>query len=189
MSKKLLHQVMDSGPGTLLDLEGIHSVRLRVSPHLMLQRKKKKAKRKFAEACQKIQESVERYLERHDLAQDTDEDEDEDDLEEGAIIDRVYQSYGQGTDGRTQQYLQEAVKSGTLVCLICIDGIKRLDPIWNCGECYSSFHIQCIQKWAKDSIFQMSEAQADSVSDPRAVQAMSNLSWCWSLSSLPKECE
>lgn len=42
--------------------------------------------RKFAEACQKIQESVERYLERHDLAQDTDEDEDEDDLEEGAII-------------------------------------------------------------------------------------------------------
>ncbi|KAG0725125.1 NF-X1-type zinc finger protein NFXL1 [Chionoecetes opilio] len=133
--------------------------------------------RKFAEACMKIQESVDRYLERHDLAEDADEDEDEDDLEEGAIIDRVYQSYGdQGTDGRTQQYLQEAVKSGTLVCLVCIDGIKRLDPVWNCGECFSSFHIQCVQKWAKDSIFQLSEAQADNAYDMRALQ--STLSWC-----------
>ena len=45
------------------------------------------------------------------------------------LADRVYRSYGQGTDGRTQQYLQEAVKSGTLVCLICIEGIKRVDPV------------------------------------------------------------
>lgn len=46
------------------------------------------------------------------------------------IPERVYQSYdGQGADSRTQQYLQEAVKSGTLVCLICIDGVKRLDPV------------------------------------------------------------
>lgn len=49
--------------------------------------------------------------------------------------------------------------------------------IWNCGECYSSFHIQCVQKWAKDSIFQLSEAQADRTPDQKILQA--NLCWCW----------
>lgn len=133
--------------------------------------------RKFAEACRKIQESVDRYLERHDLVPDEEEDEEEDDLEEGAIVERVYQSYGgQGADSLTQQYLQEAVKSGTLICLICIDSVKRLDPIWSCGECYSSFHIQCVQKWAKDSIFQLSEAQADRAPDQKNFQ--SDLFWC-----------
>lgn len=153
--------------------------RVTVPPVFKQEEKNNSGERKFADACQKIQESVERYLERHDLMEDADDDEDEDDLEEGAIIERVYQSYGsQGADGRTQQYLQEAVKSGTLVCLICIDSIKRLDPLWNCGKCYSSFHIQCIQKWAKDSIFQLSEAQADNVPDPRAAPIQASLSWC-----------
>lgn len=42
--------------------------------------------RKFAEACQKIQENVDRYLERCDFMQDAEDDTEEDDLEEGAII-------------------------------------------------------------------------------------------------------
>lgn len=46
------------------------------------------------------------------------------------VSERVYKSYGGSeVDGHTQQYLQEAVKSGTLVCLICIDSVKRLDPV------------------------------------------------------------
>ena len=42
----------------------------------------------------------------------------------------------------------------TSSCLICISGIKRNDAIWNCLSCYDTFHLPCIQRWAKDSIFQ-----------------------------------
>lgn len=52
-----------------------------------------------------------------------------------------------------------------------------IQQVWNCGECYSSFHIQCVQKWAKDSIFQLSEAQADRPPDQKNFQ--NNLFWCW----------
>lgn len=37
-------------------------------------------------------------------------------------------------------------------CLICLSGIKRLQAVWNCRLCYTSFHLVCIQQWAKDGI-------------------------------------
>nr|XP_045609322.1 NF-X1-type zinc finger protein NFXL1-like [Procambarus clarkii] len=119
--------------------------------------------RKFAAACKEIQQSVERYMASHHFEDsEDDDDDDEDDLEENNILERVYGQYGTEKDqSRTQQYLQEAFKTGALVCLICIENIKRSDSIWSCGECYSSFHVSCVQKWAKDSIYQMAEAQAD----------------------------
>ena len=39
-------------------------------------------------------------------------------------------------------------------CLICISGIKKNDEVWNCQSCFDTFHLSCIQRWAKDSIFQ-----------------------------------
>ena len=42
----------------------------------------------------------------------------------------------------------------TSSCLICISGIKRNEAIWSCKSCYDTFHLTCIQRWAKDSIFQ-----------------------------------
>lgn len=47
-----------------------------------------------------------------------------------------------------------AVRSGRSSCLICISSIKKQDAIWTCGSCYCSFHMSCIQRWGKDSIFQ-----------------------------------
>lgn len=37
-------------------------------------------------------------------------------------------------------------------CLICLSGIKRIQAVWNCRLCYTSFHLVCIQHWAKDGI-------------------------------------
>lgn len=37
-------------------------------------------------------------------------------------------------------------------CLICLSGIKRIQAVWNCSLCYTSFHLVCIQHWAKDGI-------------------------------------
>ncbi|KAK8747304.1 hypothetical protein OTU49_016736 [Cherax quadricarinatus] len=130
--------------------------------------------RKFAAACKEIQKSVERYIASHQF-EDSDGDDDEEDLEENSILERVYGQYGEQKDqSRTQQYLQEAFKTGALVCLICIENIKRTDSIWSCGECYSSFHVSCVQKWAKDSIYQMVEAQGNS--NERIDK--SGLKWC-----------
>jgi hypothetical protein len=81
---------------------------------------------------------------------------------EDAILDRVFQSYGldaksSSTVGiRTKEVLVASLKRGTgpTSCLICISGIKKSDPIWSCGSCYCSFHLNCIQRWGKDNIFQ-----------------------------------
>jgi NF-X1-type zinc finger protein NFXL1 len=35
-------------------------------------------------------------------------------------------------------------------CLICLSSIKRLQPIWNCSQCFCSFHLECIQQWVTD---------------------------------------
>ncbi|KAG7160847.1 NF-X1-type zinc finger protein NFXL1-like [Homarus americanus] len=92
----------------------------------------KAGERKFAAACKEIQDSVQRYIATHQFedSEDDDEEEDEEDLEEHGILERVFGDYGGEKDqSRTQQYLQEAFKTGALVCLICIENIKRNDRL------------------------------------------------------------
>ena len=36
-------------------------------------------------------------------------------------------------------------------CMICYDGVRRTQPVWNCKTCYSVFHLPCIRKWASSS--------------------------------------
>ncbi|CAG0879902.1 unnamed protein product, partial [Darwinula stevensoni] len=120
---------------------------------------------KFKEACAKIQASVQEYLEKHgDILDSSSEDEDPDEKNQGdgtSVLESIMEKYSQsgGEDlGKTRQFLQDAFKSGTNVCLICIASVKRVEPIWSCQTCYSSFHLHCIQKWAKDSVFIQSES-------------------------------
>ncbi|KAJ8099675.1 hypothetical protein POJ06DRAFT_198492 [Lipomyces tetrasporus] len=44
--------------------------------------------------------------------------------------------------------LQE-IHSGAYECMICINSITRKSRIWTCDTCYRVFHVNCIQKWAK----------------------------------------
>lgn len=59
--------------------------------------------------------------------------------------------------GRTKTFLQDSFTSGTVTCLICISRVKREAAVWSCYECYCVFHLDCIQRWSKDSIFQQKQ--------------------------------
>ena len=101
---------------------------------------------------------MQKHLKTVDIVNDSDEDSSEDinedqyDTEE--LVSRVFGSYGLecGAEQRTKEALLSCIGSGS--CLICIGDLKRKDSIWNCTECHCSFHLQCIQRWAQDSIFQ-----------------------------------
>lgn len=44
--------------------------------------------------------------------------------------------------------------------------------VWSCGQCFSMFHINCIQKWARDGAIQTSNLSQENFP---AVE----LSWFW----------
>lgn len=48
--------------------------------------------------------------------------------------------------------------------------------VWSCSSCFSLFHLLCIQKWARDSVFLVS-----SVTDEDFGQK--NAPWSWSVPS------
>ncbi|GFV81168.1 NF-X1-type zinc finger protein NFXL1 [Trichonephila clavipes] len=57
---------------------------------------------------------------------------------------------------KIREFLQDTLTSGAVVCLICIESVKRNDKIWSCQNCYCMLHLECIQKWAKDSLYYLS---------------------------------
>ncbi|XP_008191258.2 NF-X1-type zinc finger protein NFXL1 [Tribolium castaneum] len=116
------------------------------------------AELKFKEAHGKLQAAVQKYV------QDYESSSSEDELESDNIIGEIIKNYtktGAKDEylGRTKTFLQDSFLSGTVTCLICISRIKRDSSIWNCNECYCVFHLTCIQRWSKDSIFQQKQIQ------------------------------
>ncbi|GAB6023932.1 NF-X1-type zinc finger protein nfxl1 [Chamberlinius hualienensis] len=110
----------------------------------------------YEETCIKIRDSNKKILANNE---ELFSDEDDDDAEvSGDVIAKILQSYSADGDSesldlrRTKQFLHDAIQSGTNMCLICICLIKKTDAIWNCKGCHGSFHFQCLQKWAGDSI-------------------------------------
>ncbi|KAJ4918555.1 hypothetical protein JOQ06_000115, partial [Pogonophryne albipinna] len=77
----------------------------------------------------------------------------------GKILASTFTTYTDQTGGdasallRTGQYVNDLFQSGALTCLICIASVKR---VWSCSSCFSLFHLPCIQKWARDSVFLVS---------------------------------
>ena len=75
--------------------------------------------------------------------------------ESNEIIEKVFNAYDLKNiqDSRTKEALIQSISSGS--CLICISAVKKKDQIWSCTSCYCSFHMNCIQRWARDSIYQV----------------------------------
>ncbi|KAH8324012.1 hypothetical protein KR074_006983 [Drosophila pseudoananassae] len=92
--------------------------------------------------------------------------EDEGELDEKQILDQLYKHY-QPSDGsskdaaRTATFLENTLHSGAATCLICIGSIRRVEAIWSCESCYCFFHLNCIQRWANDSMMQMKVKAAE----------------------------
>ncbi|XP_078137877.1 NF-X1-type zinc finger protein NFXL1 [Centroberyx gerrardi] len=133
---------------------------------------------KFEEIRKSNQAAAQRLVQSHlSSSSDDDDDEDEDndddddggggetemkDGKRGKILASTFTTYTDQTGGdvsglvRTGQYLNDFFQSGALTCLICIASVRRTQPVWSCSSCFSLFHIPCIQKWARDSVFLVS---------------------------------
>jgi hypothetical protein len=133
--------------------------------------------RGFREASKEIEENLSKHLDKQlEEMSDSDSDVDSDGADE--LLDRVLDSYrGSGPDtgllAEAKELLKNAIQSS--VCLICISSVRRTDPIWSCGTCYVSFHINCIQRWAKDTIFQQKQQLEGDPERPEKERRV-----CWS---------
>lgn len=65
----------------------------------------------------------------------------------------------QALQQKTASFFENALHSGSATCLICIGSVRRADSIWTCKHCYCFFHLNCIRRWANDSIAQMKASE------------------------------
>jgi len=87
------------------------------------------------------------------------DDSSEEELNDEEILNKTIQQYQDVIKGDSDfgssadhPFLLEVLQSGALTCLVCIDNVKRLDATWSCISCRCIFHLQCIQKWAREGI-------------------------------------
>lgn len=119
--------------------------------------KPRSAEEKFLQASTAHQQAIQQHIQPED-----EEDDEEEDIADD-IINTVFKSYSSmtvnendtnGVQDTAQQDLVHSYRSSSSACLICIETIKKTDAIWNCGGCYAMFHMQCIQKWVREGIYQ-----------------------------------
>uniref|UniRef100_A0A3B4F7X3 Nuclear transcription factor, X-box binding like 1 n=1 Tax=Pundamilia nyererei TaxID=303518 RepID=A0A3B4F7X3_9CICH len=124
---------------------------------------------KFEEIRKSNQAAAQRLVESH-FSSSSSSDEDDNSIDDGdhkegkrgKILASAFTTYTDQTGGdatglqRTGQYVSDLFQSGALTCLICIASVKRTQAVWSCSSCFSLFHLPCIQKWAKDSVFLVS---------------------------------
>ncbi|XP_043918359.1 NF-X1-type zinc finger protein NFXL1 [Protopterus annectens] len=122
--------------------------------------------RKFEEIRKANIKAAKKFAEEQYSSSEEEADEDAE-RKHGQILESAFTMYTNLSGGgayeleRTKQYLNEAFQTGAITCLICIASVKRNQAIWSCVGCYCMFHIPCIQKWAKDSIFLITSPLAD----------------------------
>ncbi|XP_006019090.1 NF-X1-type zinc finger protein NFXL1 [Alligator sinensis] len=127
------------------------------------------SKKKFEEIKKANQAAAKKLVEDQYSSSSEDDDDEDDDIDgkHGQILAKTFTTYTNQTDGdaseleRTRQYVNEAFQSGAMTCLICIASIKRNQAVWSCFGCFCIFHLPCIQKWAKDSVFLISSPLTD----------------------------
>uniref|UniRef100_A0A4W3I8K5 Nuclear transcription factor, X-box binding like 1 n=1 Tax=Callorhinchus milii TaxID=7868 RepID=A0A4W3I8K5_CALMI len=129
---------------------------------------KPSSQKKFEDICKANQALAQRYADENFSSDEDGEEEEDIEGQRGKIVASTFTTYTSHVGGdssrdleRTKQYLNEAFQSGALTCLICIASVKRNQAIWSCSTCYCIFHLPCIQKWAKDSIFLVSSVLDD----------------------------
>ncbi|CAL1287464.1 unnamed protein product [Larinioides sclopetarius] len=110
--------------------------------------------RRFQEACEIMKKNAAKFLE-NELSSDSSSEDEIDDLK---ILKKTFSNYDDENSNlrKITEYLQDILTSGAVVCLICIESVKRNDKIWSCESCYCILHLTCIQKWAKDSMYHLS---------------------------------
>lgn len=124
------------------------------------EKEKEKTKNTFVEASIRHQEAAKKHLK--DFDDDLNSDNEDDDIGD-KVLETVFKSYSNNYEevfdeksdvSKARDHLLHSFRSGTSACLICIDNIKREDAIWSCLGCCCLLHLQCIQKWVKEGVYQ-----------------------------------
>ncbi|OXB56725.1 hypothetical protein ASZ78_013322, partial [Callipepla squamata] len=124
------------------------------------------SQKKFDE-IKKANQAAARKLVEEQFSSSSEDDDEDAEVKQGKILAKTFTVYTSQTDGdaseleRTRQYMNEAFQSGAMTCLICIASVKRNQAVWSCCGCFCIFHLVCIQKWAKDSLFLVSSPLTD----------------------------
>ena len=50
--------------------------------------------------------------------------------------------------------IHREIADGTYECMVCIVALTRKTKVWSCKCCWAVFHLNCIQKWAKQGLEQ-----------------------------------
>lgn len=55
-------------------------------------------------------------------------------------------------DARNQrETLTDQLTRNAYDCMICVEKVRRTQPIWSCQKCFNVFHLNCLRKWANSS--------------------------------------
>jgi len=141
---------------------------------------------KFQDALTKHQESAQKHL---NLAKDDDyysSSDDDDNADDGDAGDKdIFKSLVKSFNlpsgdvasdlGTTHEYIVNSLQTKANVCLICIESVKKAEPIWNCSGCYTTFHIMCIQRWVKDGVYQHSALSKEHFPDEMCHGSVQNV--------------
>ncbi|XP_063679973.1 NF-X1-type zinc finger protein NFXL1-like [Bolinopsis microptera] len=76
---------------------------------------------------------------------------DEEEEVDQQVLVKVLGSYGEDREG-LQSKLADLYNTSSSSCLVCISTVRHAEPVWSCPQCSDSFHLVCIQKWARDGI-------------------------------------
>ena len=134
--------------------------------------------RTYQQVSQAIQDNLKRHLEKNENLNLSDSDDDSGD--ESEKISKLLTGYTSAGSGKLEtdfvrgvvDNLKNVLSSSS--CLICICSIKKTESIWSCDNCFNSFHLNCVQKWAKDSIFQQKNQLED---DPDRARKEKEIQW------------
>lgn len=62
--------------------------------------------------------------------------------------------------------VHKEIASGVYECMVCYGGLTRKARIWNCKCCWAVFHLNCVQKWAKQGLEQPPSRQVGADGKP-----------------------
>ncbi|XP_076265116.1 NF-X1-type zinc finger protein NFXL1 [Rhynchophorus ferrugineus] len=130
------------------------------------------AEEKFREAHTKLQNAVKKHIKDYESSSE------EEDIDSTNLIEEILKQYTKtgGTNdevSRTQTFIEESFLSGATTCLICISRVKRDDQIWSCLNCHGAFHLNCIQRWSKDTVTQLKQRIEE-----QTISNVNKLCWC-----------
>ncbi|GIY62166.1 NF-X1-type zinc finger protein NFXL1 [Caerostris extrusa] len=87
--------------------------------------------KRFQEACEAMRKNAAKFLENESFSESSSEDE----IDDLQILKKTFSNYSEDENSnlrKIREFLQDILTSGAVVCLICIESVKRNDMIWSC---------------------------------------------------------